>query len=143
MIQQFRGEYRFLSNFYPSKIEYGGIVYPTLEHFFQAMKTLDKKERLFIAQLPYPGQAKKAGRKVRLRPDWENIKLQVMAYGLSKKFKDPILREKLIGTTGKTLVEGNYWNDTYWGICLKTGKGQNHLGNMLMQLRDALVSQYH
>lgn len=133
-IDCFDGEYAFLSNFYDSPIEKDGIVYPTNEHFFQAMKTLDDEERKRIAAAETPGKAKRMGRSVKLRPDWEQSKIQIMKEGLTLKFlchKD--LAEKLVATGDVWLIEGNWWGDTYWGVC--NGVGHNMLGNLLMEIR--------
>ena len=100
MIALFDGEYAFLSNFYPSPFTHDGIMYPTNEHFFQAMKTLDIKQRQAIANASTPGQAKRMGRQVNLRPDWETSKEHVMELGLKLKFQNPVLAEKLKATTG-------------------------------------------
>jgi ribA/ribD-fused uncharacterized protein len=105
------------------------------------MKTTDKQHRAKIALNPNPAQAKKMGREVPLRPDWEDIKLQVMAFGLMKKFEHPSLRQKLIATYPHRLVEGNYWNDKIWGYCLKTDEGKNYLGQLLMTLRTMLINE--
>jgi ribA/ribD-fused uncharacterized protein len=136
-IDCFDGEYAFLSNFYEAPVEKGGIVYPTNEHFFQAMKTLDNEERKKIAAALTPGQAKRMGRKVKLRPDWDSVRLQIMREGLVLKFlchKD--LAKKLVATGDAYLEEGNWWNDTFWGVC--NGAGCNMLGKLLMQLREEL-----
>lgn len=133
-IDCFDGEYAFLSNFYDSPIEKDGIIYPTNEHFFQAMKTLDNEERKRIAAAETPGKAKRMGRSVKLRPDWEQSKIQIMKEGLTLKFlchKD--LAEKLVATGDVWLIEGNWWGDTYWGVC--NGVGHNMLGNLLMEIR--------
>ena len=133
-IDCFDGEYAFLSNFYDSPIEKDGIVYPTNEHFFQAMKTLDNEERKRIAAAETPGKAKRMGRSVKLRPDWEQSKIQIMKEGLTLKFlchKD--LAEKLVATGDVWLIEGNWWGDTYWGVC--NGVGHNMLGNLLKEIR--------
>ena len=133
-IDCFDGEYAFLSNFYDSPIEKDGIVYPTNEHFFQAMKTLDNEERKRIAAAETPGKAKRMGRSVKLRPDWEQSKSQIMKEGLTLKFlchKD--LAEKLVATGDVWLIEGNWWGDTYWGVC--NCVGHNMLGNLLMEIR--------
>lgn len=139
MIAEFQGIYRFLSNFYPSPIEYKGIVYPTNEHFFQAMKTVDDLERLQIAAAETPNIAKKMGRGVTLRDDWEQIKENVMRLGLEKKFEIPELRKMLIETGNVYLQEGNSWSDRVWGVCLKTGKGKNLLGKLLMETRSKIM----
>lgn len=139
MITSFSGEYAFLSNFYPTQIRYGGI-YPTAEHAYQAMKTLSLNERFKIAKLTTPGQVKRAGREVTLRPDWEDIKLRVMEEILYNKFHNRELAKKLIATGGQVLVEGNTWGDTYWGVC--NGKGKNNLGKLLMAVRATYRKNY-
>lgn len=134
MIDSFQGEHAFLSNFAASEIEFEGIVFPTVEHAFQAAKTLNMTKRKEIAALPSPGHAKRAGRSVELRPDWEEIKIDVMLECVRKKFQIPELREALDNTGSELLVEGNWWKDTFWGIC--EGRGQNNLGKILMKVRE-------
>lgn len=134
-INSFDLKYRFLSNFYPSVIWVEGISYPTVEHAYQAMKTLDTSLRIEISKLESPGRAKRAGRILLLRKDWEEIKISVMKDLLYQKFtKYPELKIMLINTEDSILIEGNYWNDTFWGIC--GGKGKNHLGILLMDIRN-------
>ena len=136
MINQFSGEYAFLSNFYPSPIAYDNskIVYPTVEHYFQAMKTFQSDEHEAIRIATTPGEAKRLGRRCTLREDWENIKDEVMHRALKMKFKDPELRAKLLATGDEFLVEGNTWGDRYWGVC--EGRGLNKLGQLLMIVRE-------
>lgn len=142
MIVEFDGEHAFLSNFFPSSILYEGIVYPTNEHFFQAMKTLDQAERQKIANAETPGMAKRLGRHVQLRSDWEQIKVDVMRTGLMLKFTDAALAEKLLATGDEELVEGNWWHDQTWGSCFCPDHcrtpGRNLLGMLLMELRKEL-----
>lgn len=149
MIDQFRGIYRFLSNFYylSNGMIYNNIYYPTVEHFFQAMKTLVHEEQVQIALAKSPGIAKKMaspdgykGFKITLRPDWEDIKITVMAFGLAAKWSHDPLRQRLIDTYPHVLVEGNYWNDKIWGFCLKTNEGQNLLGLLHMEARTRLIN---
>lgn len=136
-IDKFDGEYAFLSNFYPSIVyDFEGNTYPTVEHYFQAMKTLDPKVRKHIASAKTPGEAKRLGRRVELRSDWEDIKLKVMKHGLIQKFAEPELRNPLLRTGDAELIEGNWWGDTYWGVC--NGVGENHLGQLLMEVREEL-----
>lgn len=134
MINSFDGEYRFLSNFHESPIKEGVITYPTVEHYFQAQKTLDYEERLMIARAATPGEAKRMGRQVTLRKDWEDVKISVMEKGLRMKFAIPELRDKLLATGEEELVEGNWWGDTCWGVC--KGVGANNLGKLLMKIRE-------
>ena len=140
-ISEFRGPYFFLSNFYETPVKYDGLTYPYSEAAFQAAKCLDPKARK-IFQTMTPKQAKQFGRRVSLRPDWEEVKLQVMADILKNKFENKELRAKLLATETANLVEGNYWHDTFWGVDLATGKGQNHLGKLLMALRTNLKEQH-
>jgi ribA/ribD-fused uncharacterized protein len=136
MIGPFKGDFEFLSNFYPSCIFYQEIWYPTVEHAFQAAKTLDTKIRYEIADLPTPGQAKKKGGRLVLRPNWNDMKIDVMSRLVFKKFNDPLLRKKLLDTGEEELVEKNWWNDVYWGVC--NGVGENNLGKILMKTRSTM-----
>jgi ribA/ribD-fused uncharacterized protein len=139
MINLFRDEYFFLSNFYPVEIKLDGIVYPNAETAFQAQKTLDVEERHKFSMLKNPVQAKRLGRKVKLRDDWEEVKLEIMTEIVSQKFlQHPYLIEMLLQTGDEELVEGNKWGDRFWGVC--KGKGENHLGKILMKIRDAYKS---
>ncbi len=131
---RFRGEFLFLSNFYRSQVSYGGRLYPTVEHAYQAAKTSNPDDRLAIALAATPGDAKKMGRYVTLRSDWESIKLEVMEALLREKFRDPKLREKLVATRPQPIVEDNTWGDVLWGVY--EGKGKNHLGKLLMKIRE-------
>lgn len=139
MISLFRDEYFFLSNFYPVEIKLDGIVYPNAESAFQAQKTLDVEERRNFSMLKNPVQAKRLGRKVKLRDDWEEVKLEIMTEIVSQKFlQHPHLIEMLLQTGDEELVEGNKWGDRFWGVC--KGKGENHLGKILMKIRDVYKS---
>lgn len=139
MILSFRDEYFFLSNFYPVEIKLDGIVYPNAEAAFQAQKTLDVEERHKFSMLKNPVQAKRLGRKVKLRDDWEEVKLEIMTEIVSQKFlQHPHLIEMLLQTGDEELVEGNKWGDRFWGVC--KGKGENHLGKILMKIRDVYKS---
>lgn len=143
-IGKFNGEYEFLSNFSASDLieiaEDGTVItYPTVEHAFQAAKSLDIKTRVRISKETTPRNAKRAGKKngyVVLRPDWEAVKEDVMLRLLRQKFYNRELRDKLLATGEAELVEGNYWGDDYWGVCTKRGK--NRLGVLLMQVRDEI-----
>ena len=139
MIDCFDGHWAFLSNFYWNEIEFEGIVYPTNEHFFQAMKTLDNDERRAIANCLTPGRAKRMGRRVALRSDWESVKEDVMFLGLCLKFADEQLADWLLETGDEELVEGNWWKDTFWGVC--DGVGENKLGKLLMKVRDMIKEE--
>ena len=144
MIDCFDGEFAFLSNFYPSLITVDGIMFPTVEHLFQAAKTVSLVEREKIAAAATPGQAKRLGRNVILCDNWEEIKDDVMLNALRLKFAILPLREKLLATGNEELVEGNTWHDNIWGNCscdrCKKIEGQNKLGKLLMQVREEIRS---
>lgn len=146
VIDGFNGEYRFLSNFYIHEpINFEGEDYPTVEHAYQAAKTLDPALRATIAALT-PAKAKSAGRNVIVRSDWEDIKLSIMLTLLRKKFRSERLAVMLLKTKSAQLIEGNYWHDNFWGACTCQSccaSGQapgSHLGRLLMQVREELRS---
>jgi ribA/ribD-fused uncharacterized protein len=135
MISSFKGAFSFLSNFYPCHIRFEGRDYPSVEHAYQAAKTQDDDQRATIAIASTAGVAKQLGKKVTLRPGWEGLKLAVMREFLEQKFASGTELCRLLRDTGKAeLVEGNWWGDTYWGVC--EGRGENHLGRLLMDIRD-------
>jgi len=143
MIDKFEGKYEFLSNFYKSPLRWRGNNYPTVEHAFQAAKTLDPIYRQAIATADTPGKAKRLGRKANLRPDWEEIKEQVMYECVSAKFSQDIgLMLALLATGDEELVEGTLWCDNEWGDCkcpkCVNIKGKNKLGKILMRVRAEL-----
>lgn len=142
MITSFNGEYSFLSNFYPCQIEYYGVKYPTSEHAFQAAKTHNIMQKEAIKKADTPGKAKRLGRKVEIRSDWEEVKDQVMYEIILNKFKNKEMKAKLLATNNEQLVEGNYWHDNYWGscACLKCWQKpkENKLGKILMRVREEL-----
>lgn len=79
-----------------------------------------------------------------MRADWDdarNYRLVVMEQLLREKFSDknPELKQKLIDTYDAELIEGNTWNDTFWGVC--GGIGKNHLGKLLMKIRRDLIKK--
>lgn len=135
-IDSFTGEYRFLSNFFPTEVTYQGDIYNSVEQAYQASKTNDLGERARIRGEKSPGKAKRLGRRVTLRPDWEQVKLQVMHELVLQKFQDKVLRAELLTTGDLELIENNWWNDYFWGVC--RGTGENHLGKILMKVRDQL-----
>lgn len=138
-ITEFHNANRWLSNFHTSPLTFEGVRYQTVEHAYQCQKTLDPKERKLILKETFPGKAKLAGRKVTMRDDWDSVKLQVMLEIVRVKFTDPELKAKLIATGDAKLVEGNNFGDCFWGIC--KGSGENHLGQILMQVRSELVKE--
>ena len=137
-IKEFQGAMFFLSNFSPSPFTFGGKEYATVEHFYQAMKATDEEDHDAVMEAETPGKAKKIGRQIKIRDDWEFIKLDIMCLALRIKFSDPELRQRLLFTGDAVLEEGNTWGDKYWGIDLTTGEGENWLGQCLMEIRSEL-----
>lgn len=140
MIDQFRGQYNFLSNFFACTINYMGIDYPSAEHAFQAAKTWDVKQRIWIAEAETPGIAKRRGRQVALRQDWDSVRIAEMYKICRAKFSQPYLTQALLDTDPHLLVEGNYWHDQFWGNCQCDmhlhAEGKNYLGRILMHIRN-------
>ena len=156
IIQAFRNEFDFLSNFYLSEpFEWRNKKFSTSEHAFQWAKSDDPAEQktVLVETIDYdgklyempttPGQAKKAGAKVTLRPDWEATKLDIMYDILKAKFTQNWgLRQKLLATGDAMLIEGNTWHDNFWGSCkcadCAKKEKENMLGKLLMRLRTEL-----
>lgn len=133
-ITEFRGEYYFLSNFYMATVVYEGISYSNTEAAFQAQKCENYEDRKLFSGLS-PSDAKKKGRHIRLRKDWEEVKYKCMYAIVSEKFKQNAeLAKKLLATGDAHLEEGNSWGDRIWGTV--NGVGKNALGKILMQVRE-------
>lgn len=131
----FRKEFWFLSNMYPCEIRVNGLVFTCAEACFQSFKTTDLEARKAFQGID-GFQAKKLGRKVQLRSDWNKIRLDVMEAVVKAKFRQhPDLFYKLL-VVDDVIVEDNTWNDTFWGKC--NGKGYNNLGRILMKVRAEL-----
>lgn len=137
-INEFKNEYAFLSNFYPCKVNILGRTYPSAEHAYQALKTNDMAKRQEIANAPTAKEAKAIGRKLTLRPNWDNERLPIMDLVVTAKFhQNSDLKKKLVDTGDAELIEGNYWRDNFWGVF--QGKGENNLGKVLMGVRKAFA----
>ena len=128
--------YEFLSNFAASPMQVAGILYPTSEHAYQAMKTGIESERRTVAACLTPGQAKRAGKGVTMRRGFQEKRELVMLALVRCKFRNPTLAALLLATGDAQLVEGNTWGDQFWGRC--QGQGENRLGLILMRVRDEL-----
>lgn len=132
--------YRFLSNFWPDNND-------TLEHLYQAAKTDDPDWKFKILTAPDPTTAKRYGRQCPMRPTWDDEKLGVMYNLVANKFSNPTLSFLLTSTNPAILVEGNWWHDTFYGVCNGRGKncnkhkpeGLNWLGRILMIVRSELL----
>ena len=110
-ISNFRGDYRWLSNFHLIDVEFEGMVFPSTEHAYQAAKTCYLAERESIQRASTPGKARKLGQKVMLRFGWDIIKRGIMLDLTRQKFRDPELREKLLATGQHHLIENAPWGD--------------------------------
>jgi len=144
LINSFKDEYEEFSNFYPVKIRYETRTYNSVEIAYVAAKTKNQRIRYELSQLKAneSGKAKKLGRQIKLRKDWDLMKNTIMRTLLRQKFSYPKLKEKLLETGDAELVEGNFWHDNYWGDCLCPKcyniPGKNYLGKMLMEIRSTL-----
>ncbi len=139
-IDKFLDYYYFLSNFYMHPLFYKGKEYRSVEHAYQACKADNEAEHEYIRNLDTAGKAKRAGRNVKMREDWEFIKIELMFDLLKTKFRDKELAKQLLETGDDILIEGNYWHDNFWGDCTceacKDIEGKNMLGKLLMKVRD-------
>ncbi len=139
-VREFRGEFRFLSNFWPARVRGpGNRAYASVEHAYQATKSTDRAIWKQIAALPNGGAAKKCSRTMQVRPDWPDIRIGVMDRLLRQKFAAGGELAALLSAIDGTIEEGNGWGDTFWGVDLATGEGQNTLGRLLMAIRDELA----
>jgi ribA/ribD-fused uncharacterized protein len=150
MIEGFSGRYNFLSNFYPVKIVHQGITYPTVEHYYVALKIKNDQQlngryislidcRELISKISTPAKAKQFGNSLKLRKDWDQVKIDVMLWGIREKFKDKDLQVLLLLTGDQILVVTNWWGDKFWGV--SGGEGENNLGKILMKVRDEIRDQ--
>jgi ribA/ribD-fused uncharacterized protein len=137
-IVSFTGPNFFLSNFYPCEVAFEGRIYKSSEHAYMAAKTTDENIRAYVAAQSTPGAAKKVGKSIPLRENWNHLRINYMRIILESKFGDYELRARLDATKGYELIEGNTWGDIFWGQC-PLGTGRNELGKLLMQIRDDIT----
>jgi ribA/ribD-fused uncharacterized protein len=115
------------------------VLVPTIEHGFQSDKAATAIEQLVVLRSDTPAMAKSRGRRVRMRDDWEAVKIDVMRRWLRLKFSTPSFRDALLGTIDAELIESNTWNDREWGVC--GGCGENKLGRLLMEVRAEIAEK--
>jgi ribA/ribD-fused uncharacterized protein len=137
---KFRGKYDFLSNFYPCSVQ----GYPSVENAFQAAKCVVPEHQEQFKHCS-PGQAKRLGRRVKIVPNWNAVRVDVMRELVFDKFRNPELAERLVKTGSIDIVEDNLWHDNYWGRCLcrkcqlrrenQNLSAQNWLGKIIEQCR--------
>ena len=131
------GKYRPLSNFHVANVQIGDLVFRSSEAAYMAEKTPLLLEKLALLQAPTPSEARILGQRVKLRDDWEDVKVEKMLMVLRAKFtQDEFCRNLLLSTGDKYIEETNWWGDDFWGKC--TQNGQNNLGKLLMQIREEL-----
>jgi ribA/ribD-fused uncharacterized protein len=124
-----------LSNFAPVKIELNGLVFPTVEHAYMSAKSDDEEWKKFCSNsINKAGDVKRQSRNITLKENWNEIKLDVMTECVKQKFNQEPYRTKLLETGVQHIQEGNRWNDKFWGVCLKTNKGENNLGKLIMDI---------
>jgi len=138
-ILEFKGNYRFLSNFYQCRFVWNTVLWHSSEAAYQASKSNNFQDWLYIRTLN-PGEAKRYGKHITLRPDWEQVKYSMMWNIVREKFKqNPDLLKWPKATGTSELEEGNNWGDRIWGICPPgSHNGDNYLGKILMQVRNEL-----
>lgn len=141
MIKEFQGEFRWLSNFTPCHIHLDGRDFSSVEHAYMSAKSDDTNWKDFCETERSAGLVKKRSRNIQLVDNWEDIRVDVMRECISQKFENPSLKEKLLSTGNIHIQEGNMWNDKFWGVCLKTNKGQNILGKLIMEKRTQLLGE--
>jgi N-glycosidase YbiA len=144
----------FFSNFYPAPFTIDGELWATAEHYYQSHISLDPDYRAAIRAATHPGQAKRLsldprkarktrrqswffGRRDKIRPDWDAVKLGIMRTALAAKFgQNPELAARLVATGDAELIEDSA-SDAFWGLG-RDGTGENRLGRELMELRAVL-----
>ncbi len=142
MIEHFKSpKHAFLSNFALVKIEYGDMIYSSVEHAYMSAKSDDIQWKQYCANSNVkPGDVKKASRHIRLVDNWNSIKFAVMEECVRKKFIQEPFKTDLLATGNEHIQEGNWWNDKVWGVDLKSNPpvGENHLGKLIMKVREEL-----
>lgn len=149
MINFFRKENGWLSNMTSVPILYKGHLFDSTEAAFMWEKCQDCEIKLAdgssipwleFCQTQAPNIVKLRSRDVKLREDWNDVKLEIMYDVLVIKFTQEPFRSKLIATGTQNIVEGNYWGDKFWGVDLKEtpNEGENWLGRLIMDIRNKL-----
>lgn len=152
------GDHEFLRNDYRVDVDFNGIIFPSVEHAFQAAKTLDESEKKKFADTNLSArEAKQMGRALELRPDWDEVRhIIMMILVRTKFFNNPDLETCLLETGTAKLVMGSTNSDqydSYWGMWINPDssvepdmnptslflEGENRLGNILMDVRKELA----
>lgn len=140
MINQFRGEYNWLSNMYSCDIMFDGHLFKSVENAYMASKNVENRDWFQFCLNNPPNICKKESKNILLRADWEKVKVKIMYGFLEQKFKQEPFKTKLLTTKNENIVEGNYWGDSFWGVDLKQNPniGENFLGRSIMDIRKKL-----
>ena len=138
MIKEFQGKYRWLSNFAPVNIILSGIQYRSVEHAYMSEKSDELWWKYFCRDTIKPGDVKRKSKDIKLFDDWYDKRVGVMAMCIEQKYNIEPYKTNLINTGNLLIQEGNYWNDKFWGVCLKTNEGLNVLGKLIMSKREQL-----
>jgi ribA/ribD-fused uncharacterized protein len=141
MIKEFQGEYRWLSNFVKCEINFDNFKFQSVEHAYQSTKSDDIEWKSFCSNSKTTsGEVKKASHKITIVKNWKEIRYEIMKQLLNQKFSQEPFKTLLKNTGTEYIQEGNYWNDVYWGFCLKKNIGENNLGKLIMSIRDEFDS---
>lgn len=132
--------HNWFSNMNISPITINDITYPSVENYYQAMKSTDKVVHLSFSLIS-PKKSKQEGRRLKIRDNWEMLKENYMMIGLREKFKKPEYRLMLLQTNNEPIIEWNNWHDKEWGVCIFENRGNNKLGKLLMKLREEIRSE--
>lgn len=140
MIDEFKDEYSWLSNFAPCEIVFRGRIYPSVEHAYMSAKSNNADwMRTCRDKNIFAGRLKRLIKKIDLVENWNDIKVDVMRECLLQKFNQEPYKTLLIDTGNEYIQEGNTWNDTFWGFDIKINQGKNILGKLIMEIRSNLV----
>lgn len=133
---EFRGKWvdNWFSNMALSPLKMGQLIFPSVENYYQGMKSETVIELYEFTKMT-PSKSKFEGRRIKIRPNWEDIKYDVMKSALLVKFNQPEWKEKLMATGDDVIVEWNNWGDKIWGATINDGLGANALGQILMEIR--------
>ncbi|MEC4816462.1 MAG: NADAR domain-containing protein [Scytonema sp. PMC 1069.18] len=134
--------YGCFSNFSPHGIEVNGVYWSTVEHYYQAQKFAGTEDAaviplIYAADTPELAAALGRDRTCRVRPDWEIVKTQIMREAVFKKFLSHTDIREILLMTGDSLLVENSPTDYFWG-CGEDNTGQNHLGKILMSVREEI-----
>lgn len=139
-ITRFSNDHAWLSNFWPVRVQLEGVIYPAVENAYQAAKFSSTEREQFRHCSPAGAKALGSVKGHVLPHNWGLNRVAVMDGLLRQKFWEPGLRARLLATVPMPIIEGNDWNDTFWGVSTISGKGLNMLGTLIMAIRKDLAA---